>query len=201
MVICRTLAAQWDACRVGVWLGVYFAAPGVCAVCGGVAGVGSVREATKVIDPIHLLKYVIRPTLKELDLWSIEAEQLVLGTACQESACGEYLKQLGGGPALGIYQMEPATHDDLIKNFLQYKPPLRDKVWSYVRKQPPISNEMIGNLYYATAMCRIHYLRVPASIPTGLRPQAAYWKKYYNTELGAGTIDEYMKSWERFVGN
>jgi hypothetical protein len=152
-----------------------------------------------MIDPIHLLKYVIRPVLKDLDLWSVEAEQLVLGTACQESKCGEYLVQLGGGPALGIYQMEPATHDDIWKNFLNYKVDLIDRLAAFYING--ISKELIGNLYYATAMCRIHYLRVPEKIPVGLHPQAAYWKKYYNTPLGAGTVNEYINSWERFVGN
>lgn len=154
-----------------------------------------------MIDPIHLLKYIIRPVLTDLDLWSIESEQLILGTACQESKCGLYLKQLGNGPALGIYQMEPATHDDLFENFLKYKPNLREKVWLYVDKKRQMASEMLGNLYYATAMCRVHYLRVPELIPSGLREQAKYWKKYYNTELGAGTVDEYIKSWEQFVGN
>jgi len=151
-----------------------------------------------MIDPIHLLIYVIRPTLKSLDLWSIEAEQLVLGTACQESECGRWLKQLGGGPAVGIYQMEPATHDDIWKNFLEYKEVLVDKLAAFYFDGN--SNELVGNLYYATAMCRIHYLRVPEAIPVGLRKQAEYWKRFYNTELGAGTIDEYIQSWERFVG-
>jgi hypothetical protein len=153
-----------------------------------------------MIDPIHLLKYVIRPVLKDLDLWSVEAEQLVLGTACQESKCGEYLVQLGGGPALGIYQMEPATHDDIWRNYLPGRA-IKYKISDFAFNAGLDADEMIGNLYYATAMCRIHYLRVPEKIPVGLHPQAAYWKKYYNTPLGAGTINEYINSWERFVGN
>jgi len=152
-----------------------------------------------MIDPIQLLKYVIRPTLRDLGVWSVNAEQLVLGTACQESACGEYLVQLGNGPALGIYQMEPATHADIWRNYLPGRA-LATKVSDLAIHAGLDADEMIGNLYYATAMCRVHYLRVPSAIPSGLRKQAEYWKRHYNTELGAGTVDEYIQSWERFVG-
>ena len=51
---------------------------------------------------------VIRPALRALDLWSPAAEDLVLGTAAQESGLA-YLRQIGGGPALGLWQIEPAT--------------------------------------------------------------------------------------------
>lgn len=153
-----------------------------------------------MIDPGHLLNYVIRPVLKNLDLWSEAAERLVLGTACQESECGRWLHQLGGGPALGIFQMEPATWDDIATNFLVYRKELDAKVEKWACVQGPLdAEEMIGNLYYATAMCRVHYLRVPEPIPDYLGGQAAYWKKYYNTELGRGTVQEYLNSWNRFI--
>lgn len=54
--------------------------------------------------------YVVRPVLRVMSAWSQPAEDLVMGTAAQESRL-TYLRQLGGGPALGLWQMEPATHD------------------------------------------------------------------------------------------
>ena len=51
-------------------------------------------------------------------LVSQEAENLLMGTAAQESALGEYIRQLGNGPALGIFQMEPETFDDIVRNYL-----------------------------------------------------------------------------------
>lgn len=153
-----------------------------------------------MIDPVHLLNYVIRPVLKDLELWSPQAERLVLGTACQESQCGRWLRQIGTGPALGIYQMEPATHNDIWENFLKYKGGLKGKLLSYTPERRQMdANEMIGNLFYATAMCRVHYLRVPDKIPEELPSQAAYWKIHYNTEQGAGKPSEYILAWYRFV--
>lgn len=61
----------------------------------------------------QLRLYVIRPTLEKIELWSEAAENLLLGTTAQESHMGTYIKQVGKGPALGIYQMEPATHKDI----------------------------------------------------------------------------------------
>ncbi|KAF0118141.1 MAG: hypothetical protein FD149_866 [Rhodospirillaceae bacterium] len=75
-------------------------------------------------DSAHFVTTVIRPTLLHLGLHSPAAEALLLGTAIQESRLGTYLRQTGGGPALGVYQMEPATHEDIWTNFLAYRPDL-----------------------------------------------------------------------------
>jgi len=154
----------------------------------------------------HLRLYVIRPTLEKLDLWSQSAENLLLGTVAQESGMGTYLKQIGGGPALGIYQMEPATYSDIWDNYLAYNAPLYRLVTLFISKINTGQNglgakEMITNLAYATALARVHYLRVkeplpPASDITGL---ALYWKKYYNTNKGKGTVDEFKKNYEKYV--
>ena len=62
---------------------------------------------------------VIRPSLKKLGLHSTSAEELVPGTVIIESGL-TYLKQHGDGPALGLWQIEPPTHEDLYTNFLNY---------------------------------------------------------------------------------
>ena len=66
---------------------------------------------------------VIRPSLKKLGLHSTSGEELVPGTAIIESGL-TYLKQHGDGPALGLWQIEPPTHEDLYTNFLNYRPEL-----------------------------------------------------------------------------
>lgn len=153
-----------------------------------------------MIDPWHLTAYVIRPVLKSLNALDANSERMVLGTACKESECGRFLKQLDGGPALGIYQMETATHDDLWVNFLANRPTLAHTIKGWMFGHTLLNaDEMMGNLYYATAMCRVFYLRVPEIIPATLHEQAEYWKRHYNTALGAGTAEEYIQAWRRFV--
>jgi hypothetical protein len=137
------------------------------------------------LDLEQFTEYVITPVLTDLDMWSPAAVILLLGTAAVESGL-KYIHQIGG-PALGIYQMEPATHDDIYFNYLKYQPGLEHRIRQYVPR--PLAAEMIYNMAYATAMCRLHYMRVREPLPliTG-EDMARYHKKYYNTVLGATDV-------------
>jgi hypothetical protein len=54
---------------------------------------------------------------------------------------------------------------------------------------------------YAAAMCRIKYLRAPDALPSenDIQAMANYWKKYYNTPLGAGTPKEFKEKWPKYI--
>jgi hypothetical protein len=148
-----------------------------------------------MVDAKQFRRLIVMPVLQEIGLWSQDAENLVMGTAAQESRL-TYIKQLGNGPALGFFQMEPATHDDIWRHYLHY-----NKGWTenmldlaLTRKDGiPRADEMVWNLRYAVAMCRIHYRRKPGAIPRTVEGMADYWKQYYNTPLGKGTAVEFIK--------
>ena len=148
------------------------------------------------LNPQQLTDLVIRPTLKRLGLWSTAAEELVLGTGIQESGL-QYLQQLGGGPASGIWQMERATHDDIWTNFLHYRTKLGLNVLGPYAK--PDHTRLVWDLAYACALCRVHYLRSPSVLPSAgdIVGQAAFWKRWYNTPLGKGTEEQYIANWHR----
>ena len=154
-----------------------------------------------MIDVVQFRELVIRNTLAFIGQDSPAAEELLLGTAIQESRL-TYLKQLGGGPALGVYQMEPATHDDIWDNYLIHRTELALSV-KKTTAYPGVAAEMIANLMYATAMCRMHYRRRPEPLPEAgdVEGMADYWKEHYNTHLGAGTVDEYIEHWETYGPN
>ncbi|NAX21278.1 hypothetical protein [Vibrio sp. V39_P1S14PM300] len=146
---------------------------------------------------------VIVPALQTIGLDSIAARQLVIGSIWHESNKGEFLHQLGNGPACGVIQMEPATHADIWANYLQYKPELKKKVLSLVTQgeqaghvDSVCTGSLIWNLAYQVAMCRIHYLRVPAALPEAgdIQAMANYWKQHYNTPLGAGKPEQFEGS-------
>lgn len=155
------------------------------------------------MEALHLKGYVIEPTLKSLDLYSKAAVNLLLGTAAVESNMGQYLVQIRG-PARGIYQMEPATHDDIWDNFLNFRADLGMGIKDFTDTtiRPVLADEMIGNLYYATAMARVHYLRVkePLPHPDNIGGLASYWKKYYNTPEGRGRTSDFVKSFYQYIG-
>lgn len=148
------------------------------------------------IHPGHLREYIIRPVLKRMGAYSEAAEELMMLTAAAESECGHYLHQVGG-PALGIYQMEPATFHDINDNFLAYKDHLKQSVDYYGAGV----GGMVGNLYFATAMTRCHYLRRPESLPSpiDILGMAEYWKRFYNSYMGAGMVSEAIQKYKRFA--
>lgn len=146
----------------------------------------------------QLREFIVKPVLTHLGAYSLEAENLIVGTACQESFCGEYISQLNNGPALGIYQMELATAKDICENFLRYKPQLDEKVMDYYIPELTMSDNLRGNLFFATAMCRVHYLRQKGTIPSTLEGQALYYKDHYNTYLGKASVEDYIRNYKKY---
>ena len=144
---------------------------------------------------------LIKRVLIEADLYSPEAEELLILTVAQESQGGTYLRQLGNGPALGIFQMEPATHDDIWENFLGYHESLGERILDVAGMfNGPDSKELEYNFRYAILMARMQYYRHREALPAvnDVKGCAEYWKKYYNTPLGAGTVAEAISNYERY---
>ena len=158
------------------------------------------------MDADQLRKYIVRPALKAIDAWSPAAEGLVMGTAAQESHL-KYVRQLGDGPALGLFQMEPATHDDIWNNYLHWRERRADKICQAIQYDnialisPPSAERMMWDFRYAAIMCRVHYRRVPKPLPDehDIHGLAAYWKEFYNTPAGAGTADEFVNNYGKWL--
>lgn len=138
--------------------------------------------------------HIVVPALGHIGAYSRNAEQLVMGTALAESGLS-FIQQIGNGPARGFFQMEPATHDDIWENYLPRKLELVNDLKSLIIRDMNLLDQLHGNLYYAAAMCRIHYLRFREPLPEedDWPGFAAYWKKYYNTRLGAGTVEGFLQ--------
>ena len=158
------------------------------------------------IDPKHL-RSLINNVLDILELNSDNALELLMLTTAQESHCGEWIKQIGGGPALGIFQMEPNTHDDIWKNYLCYHPSISNKIikLSIQYRDFNLDNakyfDMIGNLPYQTAMARTHYLRKREPLPDSkdVLKMAEYYKKYWNTYKGKATVKEAIDNYIKYA--
>jgi hypothetical protein len=154
------------------------------------------------INPNTFAATVIAPALQSIDMFSLAAQQLLLGTAIQESKLSARV-QIGGGPALGLYQMESATANDIWDTYLKFRPELAGKVGALLSDpKADKATDLINNDQYASAMARVRYARVPEPLPplNDIPAMAAYWKKYYNTPLGAGSPDEFVASWNAMMG-
>jgi len=143
------------------------------------------------------VRELIESVLFELGYNSPDAIELLMMTSAQESHLGTYIRQLGTGPALGIFQMEPNTEADIWNNYLRYKSDLSAKV---LRFKSPRHDDLHWNIGYQICMTRIHYLRAPTALPdhANVPAMAAYWKKYYNTYLGAGTEAEAIENYYKY---
>ena len=122
---------------------------------------------------------------------------MIIETACVESNCGEYIKQLKG-PACSIFQIEPNTAKDIIQNYI-VKNNLRLQNFNRLyNSNLTLEQNLCTNLMFAIFMCRCFYLRVKEPIPSTIELRAKYWKKYYNTEKGKGTVEKYIKAVDKY---
>lgn len=158
------------------------------------------------------LRTLIEQVLKECprqQLNTIQAVDLLLLTAATESHLGTFIRQVRG-PAEGIFQMEPATEKDIWTNFLGFPKNWELAEWalSYTNgRQPHLEvrvRDLVHNMAYQIAMCRIHYWRKPGALPNPAHKNyelglAAYWKKHYNTHLGKGTVEKALADYRRLV--
>jgi len=147
------------------------------------------------VDTDDFRRLALRPALVHLGLWSRAAEDLLLGTALAESGGLRWLAQRGGGPALGFFQIEPATHDDVWRNYLAYRSELAAKTAALAAPSPDRTVQLATNLRYAAAIARLIYRRVAAPLPITLAARAGYWKAHYNTAAGAGATEHFIAAW------
>ncbi|GBQ46020.1 hypothetical protein ACM0P6_02190 [Komagataeibacter sucrofermentans] len=138
---------------------------------------------------------IIAPTLAFIGLGGPAAINLLAGIALAETGC-RALVQNGGGPALGLWQMEPFTHDDIWATFLPAprQSAIRARLFALQAGWPigpDRATQLIGNLPYACAMARLKCYRAPAALPAAddAAGQCRFWKANYNTALGAGDVD------------
>lgn len=125
---------------------------------------------------------------------------LVFGTGMVESHYNR-ITQIGGGPALSFWAIEPATHK-LVKAFLNH--PMREKLKerilaaSYLQILPP-DEVLLCNMRYAILICRLVYasINVPLPAANDAKALSEYHKKWYNTRKGKADA---VKNTEVFKG-
>ena len=164
-----------------------------------------------MINEKQFRELIIQAPLKAIGLYSEESEALLLSICAQESNGGYYLKQTteGENAALGPYQMQEATYNDIWENTLS-KPEHSDlklRILTACRYPLiPRADVMVYNLWYATIMARVFWLHVKESMPpcpdssgTGLDKLWLLYKKYWNTAAGKATKEEFVAHYNQFV--
>jgi hypothetical protein len=164
------------------------------------------------MDAQQLHDHIIEPTLEYMgsNYNTVEARFLLLCTAAIESECGHYIKQVGG-PALGIWQMEPDTHSDIWINCdaihgsgmaaLLARLIGSLEVNSYNEKK---FKSLISSPMYACAMARLKYSMDSQALPKynggtdlDLDMFYRYYKRVYNTKHGKSTFSKWIDAINR----
>ena len=145
------------------------------------------------------IKDLIKRVMESMDLYSPEALDLVYKTGKVESGY-KYIRQIKG-PARGLFQCEPWVAVDICKNYLAYRKKLMQKVANATNVKlsyfiDPVEKDwdfiLETNIAAQIAMCRLHYRRIPKRLPSSSEGQAKYWKKYYNSMAGRGTVEDFL---------
>jgi len=120
------------------------------------------------------------------------AHLMLSETAQQETRYGEAL-DYSWGVGVGIMQFDLGGFDDTKNRTSKENKDLIKKVYDI-----DIDKTSLDNLRYSpllsTIYARLFYLLRPGAIPTTLEGRAQYWKTYYNSIKGKGTVEEYIKN-------
>lgn len=140
--------------------------------------------------------------LEPINLWSEEAEELLVATMAHESLGGTYIIEIGRGfdttPSYGIFDMQTKTHDWIIE---QGQAGLQACIVCGF-KTLPHAEEMAWNMKYAILMARHYYLTFKEPLPAADDINAIwnYYKQFWNTSAGSAIQAEFIEHYNQFIG-
>lgn len=146
----------------------------------------------------QLESLVVVPTLKEIpNGYSEKAVLAIMMIIAHESKRGEYIKQING-PALGLIQMEPSTHDDVWAN--------SDSIWKNASllgfakrgENLPDATLLTYDLRYNVFMARQRLFMDVNPLPDKPLEMSSYLKSYWNSSLGKADDLDYYNDYMRW---
>jgi len=142
---------------------------------------------------------VIRDTLKYLNDWSMAAENLLLGTAAQESGLGGWHE----GRRVGLYHITPAMHRAVWDKYLINNPPLASEIRGMAGQHSFLKSphgELITNLKYATAIAWMVYRRSGQKLPAAnnLVELGKFWHRHFHPKA-QGTVADFVSNYRLLV--
>lgn len=160
------------------------------------------------INTKQLRELVVQPVLESLESGGIPysevSRELLLMIAAHESKMGHYIRQVGcadGIGAYGIYQIELATESDTWVNYINYRVNLGGSMLQFINEgKRDVIKSLTSDLSYQTAIARVILYRAPEKLPEvgDYVGMAKYCKKYWNTELGKATWEDYLYAYKEY---
>lgn len=146
------------------------------------------------------IRAIINDVLIRLGMHSEVAVELLMGTCAVESNFGMYDKQVNG-PALGVFQIEPFTMNDIWYNYIRYREGLRIILDSEFGMVGPDKSKLRYDIEYGIVMARLKYRRSPHALPkspSDILGLARVWKRDYNTYEGKGKESEFIDKYKKY---
>lgn len=142
---------------------------------------------------------IARPALRIVSMWSTGSENLIVWTGLAESGL-RVVKQIGGGCALGLMQMEPETYIDCLRYLNEYRNRRLKAVIlaALYMEMFPEASALMWNLRLAVLMARVKYWMKPEPLPDSndVIRMANYWLEHYNGG-GKGTVEHFVEQVKR----
>jgi hypothetical protein len=133
-------------------------------------------------------KTLCAEALLDWGLHSDHAVELLAMIAAHESLGGKHRRQIGGGPALGIFQIERVTHNSIWDN----SDTIKSRAARYGIKEEVSRLETDDR--YSIFVAR-HYLLMDVNpLPKTPEAMAAYCKSYWN-RTGKATPQKYLNDY------
>lgn len=125
------------------------------------------------------------------------AVTMLLETAAQETHLGRYRDPTPDGAGRGLCQCDPIGFQDVLARARDVDVYAVQKYFGIDLRNTEHRHLDVSPLL-AFVVCRLFYKLIPEPFPTNLPGRAAYWKKYYNTRAGKGSVGEYIENVKRF---
>lgn len=123
---------------------------------------------------------------------------LMLETACAETHLGTYPDRHPEKLGVGITQFDQIAIDDLQQRVRSRHRRLLKQHFGYSLNEIVLA-DLADDALLAFALTRLKYLLVPEPLPETLLGRAEYWKKYWNTSAGKGTVAGYLSDVEHYM--
>ncbi len=126
------------------------------------------------------------------------AVYLLCETAAVETQYATYRDLTPNGAGRGVCQCDEIAFKDVQQRTRQADVDAVKAAFDFDLKKVQWDDLNLSPLL-AFVFARLHYKLKPEAIPQTLRGRAEYWKKYYNTALGKGSVEEYIarvKPWQ-----
>ena len=150
------------------------------------------------IRSIHEANVLARRVVNALGGSEDVVKQMV-EIACVETQCGTYPDSHPEKMGVGVCQHDQINIDDIQDEGEQRHFDIVEKEFGYDIPKIELSDLAYDPLL-SFICCRLSLKRIPEAIPSDLLCRAKYWKKYYNTEAGAGTVEHYLESVKQHLG-